>query len=83
MKRRRDFLLSLENDLRSDVQVRFLGRSMNVLSENERCEEGWVSGRSANYLKVRFPGKQIPGVNYQVQITNVNGSDLIGEVVKG
>ncbi len=83
MKRRRDYLLALEDELRSGIQRRFLGRNLDVLSENEKCEEGWVSGRTANYLKVRFQGQPGAGINYPVEIIDTNGSELIGKRLKG
>ena len=82
MNRRRDILLSVEEKLRQNVQKRYLGRSLNVLTEEGNCEEGWVTGRSANYLKVRFPGERMAGVNHQVKITEIKDSDLLGKIVK-
>jgi len=81
MNRRRDILLSVEEKLRQNVQERYLGRNLNVLTEEGNCEEGWVTGRSANYLKVRFPGERVAGMNHQVEIVDLNGVDLIGRAV--
>ena len=80
MNRRRDILLSLENELRTQIQRRYVSRRLNVLTEEGKCEDGWVNGRSANYLKVCFPGDRIAGINYQVEITNIKGADLIGHI---
>lgn len=82
MNRRRDILLSLEEELRTQVQERYIGRRLNVLIEEGKCEDGWVNGRSANYLKICFPGKRIAGMNYPVEITGIKGVDLIGCIAK-
>lgn len=80
MNRRRDILLSLEDELRTRIQERYVGRKVNVLTELGKCEHGWVNGRTSNYLRVCFPGDQIAGMNYEVEITDVKGADLIGHV---
>jgi threonylcarbamoyladenosine tRNA methylthiotransferase MtaB len=81
MNRRRDALYCLEGKLRRTVQEHYLYKKLNVLTEEGNCGEGWVNARSANYLKVRFPGDRIPGINYQIEVTDINGTDLIGRVV--
>lgn len=82
MNRRRDILLSQEAVFRKKVQERYLDQTLNVLTEEGNCKVGWVTGRSANYLKVRFPGERLPGLNYRVEITDIDGADLIGRVVE-
>ena len=80
MNRRREILPSREEEWRRNIQVPYLGKKLNVLTEEGNCEEGWVTGRTQNYVKVRFPGKRIPGLNYQIEITDIDGVDLIGWV---
>ncbi len=82
MNRRRNVLLMLEEKLRRKVQERFMGRKLNVLTEEGNGEEGWAVGRSANYLKVRFPAVRTAGLNYRVLIKEINDTDLIGQIAK-
>ena len=82
MTRRRDVLALLEEKLRQQVQKHFLGRRLFVLVEDLSTETGWVAGRCANYLKVKFLGDITPGTLLEVQVDKIDGSDLAGQTTK-
>ena len=79
---RRHLAYQLEKKLRRRVQERFLGHTVDVLAEETRRGQGWTTGRSRHYLKVRFsvPGAQ-PGLCYPVRMTQIEGDELLGYAV--
>ncbi|MBI1978151.1 MAG: tRNA (N(6)-L-threonylcarbamoyladenosine(37)-C(2))-methylthiotransferase MtaB [Candidatus Omnitrophica bacterium] len=81
-KRRRDILLSLECQLREKVQSKFLGKTLEVLIEENKSLSGWAFGRARNYLRIRFPheGGSRSGF-FEVQIEGIEETDLIGTLV--
>lgn len=81
-KRRRNILLSLERQLRKKVQSRFLGKTLEVLMEENERLPGWAFGRARNYLRIRFPraNGSLSG-SFSVQIERIEETDLIGTLM--
>ncbi len=54
LRRRKQELLRLAEKTSFELRGRFVGRKMEVLLENEE-KEGWISGHTANFLRVWVP----------------------------
>ena len=51
VNRRKTALFSIEEKMRRQVERDFIGKTMDLLLEEGETEEGWLSGRGANYIK--------------------------------
>ncbi|MGB9867857.1 MAG: tRNA (N(6)-L-threonylcarbamoyladenosine(37)-C(2))-methylthiotransferase MtaB [Bacillota bacterium] len=49
-------MISLGRELSLSFASRFVGRVLDVLVEEERAEDGGLSGFTGNYIRVSFPG---------------------------
>ncbi|MBI3999054.1 MAG: tRNA (N(6)-L-threonylcarbamoyladenosine(37)-C(2))-methylthiotransferase MtaB [Candidatus Omnitrophica bacterium] len=82
IERRREVLLLLEEKLRRQVQESFLGGAMDILVEGDQTEDGWASGRAANYLQVHFPVQEKKvGSLFKVQIERIAENKLVGSLL--
>ena len=80
--RRKHILLGLEEKLRRNVQERFLGRTLDLVTEESQTKDGWASGRSANYLKVHVlvVEKKPAGSILKVRVERIEDRELIGSL---
>lgn len=79
-KRRKQAVLHLAEQLTFDLQGDFVGRTMEILTENE-SKKGWSSGHTANFLKVCVEQEIAPNQLVTVRLTENTPLGLIGEVV--
>ncbi|MBI4357959.1 MAG: tRNA (N(6)-L-threonylcarbamoyladenosine(37)-C(2))-methylthiotransferase MtaB [Candidatus Omnitrophica bacterium] len=82
VRRRKQILFMLEEKLRRSVQERFMGRTMDVLVEDQHVPRGWVFGRTNNFVRVGVPSEiGCPGDFVKVEVNRVENGELVGDVI--
>lgn len=81
VKRRKGELMRLAEKMAFQLRSRFLGRTMEVLLENDE-KEGWIAGHTPNFLRVWVPkGNLQPNTLVSVLLEGNEPDGLIGRVL--
>lgn len=79
--RRSSVTTALGRSLQEEYATRFLHRTMPVIVEGPEQEDGYRSGYTANYMRVRFPCTPIPpGSEVNVRLATVQGGVIEGQL---
>lgn len=76
-------LLALQREISTENYKRFIGRTMKVLVDGESKTEGFVSGKSDEFIIVEFEGgKELLGSFVNVKITGAKNWAVVGKLLK-
>lgn len=79
---RKNRLLRLAEQMSFDLREEYIGRVMEILTENHEDEEQKAVGHTDNFLKVIVPGLNVPPNQWlTVRLVKNSPEGLIGEVV--
>ena len=80
---RMERLLTLQRDIASEHNRRFIGRTLRVLVDGESKRKGNLVGKDSAFIIVEFPGdKSLIGTFQNVRITEARNWAVLGELAE-
>ncbi len=81
--RRMTELLSLQREISTENYKRFIGRTMRVLVDGKSKKDGFMTGKSSEFVIVEFEGSEsLTGSFVNVEITEAKNWAVVGKIKK-
>ena len=75
-------LLALQREISTESYKRFIGRKMRVLADAKGKREGWLTGKSSEFIIVEFEGEEsLIGQFVDVEVTAAKNWAVTGKII--
>lgn len=75
-------LLALQREISTESYKRFIGRKMRVLTDSKGKRDGWLTGKSRDFIIVEFEGDEsLIGQFVDVEITAAKNWAVTGKII--
>lgn len=75
-------LLALQREISTESYKRFVGRKMRVLADAKGKREGWLTGKSSEFIIVEFEGEEsLIGQFVDVEVTAAKNWAVTGKII--
>ena len=76
-------LLALQREISTENYKRFIGRKMRVLVDGKGKREGWLTGKSSEFIIVEFEGDEsLTGSFADVEIIGAKNWAVTGKLIE-
>lgn len=75
-------LLELQREISTERYKRFVGRKMRVLVDSEGKREGWLTGKSSDFIIAEFEGnRSLIGEFVDIEVTDAKNWAVTGRII--